>query len=60
MKSEKEIQYRADFATFSPEKKRRHLAIALRFALDLMATKAQPAALDVNIIDGECTIGGEA
>lgn len=61
MRSEKEARYLEDFKTFSPEEKRLHFTFALRYLLDIIAEKEQgrriaPAALDGNVIDGECTI----
>jgi hypothetical protein len=61
MKSKKAAEYLAAFPSFSPEKKREHLAIALSFLAKLILEKQQAApALDVDTIDGECTVGGEA
>jgi hypothetical protein len=55
-------RYLAKFATLSPEEQRRHLSFALRWLIEILVAQAQaaPNALDVDVIDGEYTVGGEA
>jgi hypothetical protein len=63
MKSQKEAEYLERFKTFTPEQKRQHFAFALRFLITLMREKegiGSVPALDVDVVDGEYTVGGEA
>ncbi len=60
MKSQKEIEYLEHFKTFTSEQKREEIAFALRFLLDLIKERKRSAgtlALDVDVIDGEYTVG---
>jgi hypothetical protein len=51
-------KYIADFQTFSTEKKHRHLAVVVRFIIDLLAEKeGKPASpLDEGAVDAECSV----
>ncbi len=58
MSNAAQAQYIADFKTFSTEKQHRHLAVVVRFIIDLLAEKeGKPASpLDEGAVDAECSV----
>lgn len=56
--------YLEAYAQLPPDQQRLHSAILLQSVVNgllaLAAQRAQAPALDVDVIDGECSVGGEA